>query len=244
MQSGIKFYSYTKEQIETVLQNWFEVFGFHECKKLKAMKHPVFDKSVRAEHGVTPVTKFGKFYTLYRCERAKDDKKPMFFFVIEADRFDVLHLRACTAWWCEIKDEISDMERPQIYIVLAYTVSKQLISHTPINILPCLFRIVSFSELYPRLGSKTAKFGLSYDVKLITDKSEIEVDRNLPLILESDVDAKIVNAMPGDIVSCKRIILEEFPYAEYYFREVKSVSVGSNTNTILPSGVCYGHLKK
>ena len=235
-----KIHLLNKEQIQTTMTNWFNIMGLSDVKTIKSEAHPSFSDENIKQYDLPHITKFAKFYSLYSTMK---DKKPLFFFVIESDRFDVLHLRACVGWWHLIKAEVHDEVYPQVFICPAYVVTNAMKVHIPINIFPCLYRVVSLCEIYPRIGSKTNVFGLSYDLKLMKDHKEFEdYEKELPAILDSDVDVKILNAIPGDIISCKRIIFDEFPYGEFYFRKVESTITG--ISSITPGGLCFGNLEK
>jgi len=226
-----------KDQIQTTLTNLFAALDLENLTKLNDETHPSFSDDNIKKHKLPHINKFAKNYLLYRLEK-KVDKSPMFFFVIEADKFDILHFRACVGWWYMIKHEIGNSHHPQIYVCSNFMFTPLMKAHIPINIFPCLYRVISLCEVYPRIGSKTNLFGLSFDMKIV---DEIIHDRELPLILDSDVDVKILNALPGDVIRCRRIFLEEFPYGEYYFRKVKSTS--TNIAAMLPSGLCFGTIE-
>ena len=103
--------------------------------------------------------------------------------------------------------------------------------------MPCLYRFVSLAEMYPMIGSKEGIFGLTYDYKIVPYEVAYN-GRAYPIIFDYDVIVKILNAIPGDIICCKRVLNEGSPYGEYYIRKVTSTA--SDINIINPSGICYG----
>lgn len=49
---------------------------------------------------------------------------------------------------------------------------------------------------------------------------------------------KVLNAVNGDIIRCRRVLNEGSPYGEYYLRRVTPTT--NDVNIINPSGICDG----
>lgn len=247
----------TSSQIETIMQNWFKVLNVKSHKVLASGK-PVFSKENEQKWNLPHITKFANNYTLYRCEcneslstcddvSKKNDSArptksdPLFFIVLETDKFDKLNISACIWYYHLFEDELDNKrKRPQVFICPAFVVTDAMLQHVPINVLPCLYRFVSLCDLYPMLGSKNGLFGMSYDYKIIGSSKDIEScnGRVYPVVFDYDPMARALNALPGDIIEYKRILFEAHPYAEINRREVTSTMSG--VNVIAPSGICFG----
>ena len=87
------------------------------------------------------------------------------------------------------------------------------------------------------IGSKDGLFGMSYDYKIIPYEKTYN-GREYPVIFDYDVMVKVLNALNGDLICCKRILSEGSPYGEYYIRRVESTA--SDVGIINPSGICEG----
>lgn len=229
----------SKKQIETTLKNWFDILGITKYEILSQGK-PVFSKENEEKWKLQHITKFADNYTLYRGDG--NEVGPMFFIIIETNKFDKLNISACSWYYHIFENEIKNdpkYKRPQVYICPAFVVTDTMLLHVPINVLPCLYRFVSLCELYPMIGSSEGLYGLSYDYTLIKDSAMPYNGRSYSIIYDRDPIVKILNALPGDVIQYKRVLSEGSPYGEYYRREV--VSTTNDINIISPSGICMGH---
>lgn len=227
----------TKKQIDTVLKNWFKILNIKEHKVLSSGK-PVFSKENEEKWGLQHITKFADNYTLYRADG--NEVGPLFFIVVETDKFDKLNISACSWYYHFFENEINkESKRPQVFICPAFVVTDSMLLHVPINIIPCLYRFVSLCEVYPMIGSEEGLYGMSYDYEIVKDAVMPYNGRTYSIVYDKDPMVKILNALPGDIIQYKRILSEASPYGEYYRREV--ISTANDVNIIAPSGICYGH---
>lgn len=233
-----------KEQIETTVQNLCGILKLNKPKTIFTGK-PVYSKQNEELYGLTHITKFADNYTVFEAESKENyngKKYNMYFIVLEADKFDKLNVSAC-AWFYHLfedkiyKDGING--RPQVYISPAYVVTDTMFLHIPMNIIPCIYRFVSLAEMYPMIGSKEGLYGLTYDYKIIPYVKPYN-GREYPTIFDYDVMVKVLNAVNGDLICCKRILNEGSPYGEYYIRRV--VSTVNDTSMINPNGICNGNV--
>lgn len=228
-----------KEQIDTTLKNLCGIMSLTNLKKIFEGK-PVFSKELEQKYKLAHITKFADNYTVYEAQHTGSDKYFMYFIILEATKFDKLNVTACS-WFYHLFENNIDMHghngRPQVYISPAYVVTETMFLHIPMNILPCLYRFASLTEMYPMIGSKNGLYGLSYDYKIIPYE-DLYNGRSYSLIFDSDVIVKILNAVVGDLICCKRILCEGSPYGEYYLRQVAATA--SDANIIDPSGICDG----
>lgn len=229
----------SKKQIDTVMKNWFNILGIKEHKIISTGK-PIFSKENEEKWGLQHITKFADNYTLYRGDG--NEIGPMFFIVIETDKFDKLNISACSWYYHIFENEIKkngESKRPQVYICPAYVVTDTMLLHVPINIMPCLYRFVSLCEIYPMIGSSEGLYGLSYDYELVKNPGMPYNGRTYSVIYDMDLMVKILNAIPGDVIQYKRVLTEGSPYGEFCRREV--VSTANDINIISPSGICVGY---
>lgn len=245
----------TKEQIQTTLLNWFSILGVKSHEKLFEGK-PNFSKENIDKYNLPHITKFANNYVLYKCTAGELPKyidkseaedlqeeiitqpKTLYIITIETNKFDKLNISACIWFYHMFEKELDrKLERPQVFICPTFVITDAMTLHIPINVLPCLYRFVSLCEMYPMIGSKNGLFGLTFDYKLIKYKPPCN-GRKYSIVYDYDVMTKVLNALPGDIIECKRVLFEGTPYGEYYRREV--INTANDINIISPSGICYG----
>lgn len=235
----------TKEQIETTMKNLCKVLNLTNLKVLYNGK-PSYTKQNEELYGLAHITKFADNYTLYEAESKKADENGhynMYFIVLEADKFDKLNISACAWFYHLFEDKINKNGingRPQVYISPAYVVTDTMFLHIPVNIIPCLYRFVSLAEMYPMIGSKEGLYGMTFDYKIIPYEPAYN-GRTYSVIFDYDVIVKILNAVNGDLICCKRVLNEGSPYGEYYLRRVTPTT--NDVNIINPSGLCDGGVK-
>jgi hypothetical protein len=231
-----------KSQIETTMKNLCNILNLTTPKSAYSGK-PVFSKQYEEKYNLPHITKFADNYTLYEAEGKNDDGKyNMYFIVLEATKFDKLNISACCWFYHLFEDKINKRGikgRPQVYICPAYVITDTMFLHVPTNIIPCLYRFVSLAEMYPMIGSKGGMYGMTYDYKIIPYEP-VYNGRIYPVIFDYDVMVKILNAVNGDLICCKRILNEGSPYGEYYIRRVTSTA--TDVNIIDPSGICDGRV--
>ena len=235
----------TKEQIKTTMDNYVKVNKLTNVKILESGK-PVFSKETEAKYNMPHITMFADNYTVYSTTATDPlSKKPysLFIIVIEATKFNKLFVSATIYFYKKhIEGNINPdgfNGRPQVILAPAFRVTEQMTTHIPINILPCLYRFVSIVDFYPMIGSKNGLFGLSRDYEVIPYQPMYN-GRDYAIIFDYDPMAKMLNALPNDIIKAKICRAEGFSvYDEYYFRKVESTN--NDVNVIAPSGICEGN---
>lgn len=232
----------SKKQIETTLKNWFKILGVKKSEILSQGK-PVFSKENEDKWNLQHITKFADNYTLWKCTT---DDKPLYFIVIETNKFDKLNISACCWYYHFFENEIDKKSvYPQVFICPAFVVTDTMFLHVPVNIIPCRYRFVSLCELYPMIGSSTELYGMSYNYRLIKNENgELEMPYNgrvYSIIYDKDPMVKLLNGLPSDVIEYSRVMFEGSPYGEKYRREI--VSTMSDINVIAPSGLCLGYEK-
>jgi hypothetical protein len=218
------------------MKNWLDVLQLKNSKILKSDHNPEFSQENMRKYDLPHITKFADWYQLIRAEDS--DGKPYFFFVIEAQRFDKLFLSAIIGYWHVISDEVTalaDDGRPHVFVCPAYVVTESMMIHTPISLLPCLYRFVSLCEIYPRLGSEKP-FGYISELQLLPKSTRARTGYDYTEILDNDVDVKIVNGLPGEVLKCRRVLFEGVPYSEFYYRRI--ISTVSNIKGMNQNGIC------
>ena len=241
--------SLNDEQRNNTLKNWFKVLQLEDIKELVSEKHPSFSKEERKKESLKLITNFGDHYWVYKGTH-KVTKKPYFFCIVEATKFVLLNIRACSAYYRLFKDEIDKVKgydfsaRCQVFLCTTYTVAEGMRSHVAADIFPCLYRFIPLTDVYVLIGSKNpdSMYGLTYDYKINTEISPIHSNGlSYASIYDTDVIARMLNANENDIITHKRILWENgMAYSEIYNRCVKRTS--SSLNAILPDGRCFGHM--
>ena len=238
----------TKEQIKTTMTNYAKVNNLKDVKILEQGK-PTFSKETEAKYNMPHITMFADNYTLYQSTATDPiTQKPynLFIIVIEATKFNKLFISASIYYYRKhIEGHINVNGfngRPQVILAPAFRVTDQMTTHIPINILPCLYRFVSIVDFYPMIGSRNGLFGLSRDYEVIPYEP-LYNGRDYPIIYDYDPIAKLLNALPNDIIKAKICRAEGFSvYDEWYFRKV--VSTNNDVDVIAPSGICEGNKQK
>lgn len=250
----------SKTQIQNTLKNLCNCLEIpYPLKKLSEGK-PVFSAETIQKYKLPKITKFAENYTLYEGTSKKNNENlDMFFIVIETNKFDKQNLMACIYYWHMIESKVKSIQpptikptaddpeafetvvplsRPQVYICPAFVVTETMLKqHIPINLLPCLYRFAPLTEMYPLIGSANGIGGFTYDYDR-TPYKPLYNKREYPIVFDSDPIVKILNAMPGELIQCKRIIFEASPYVETHIRVVQEIK--NTINNIKPSGICYG----
>lgn len=244
-----KVISLTEEQRNNTLKNWFKILELENVKEIVSEKHPSFSKEDIKRYNLKLITNFGDYYWVYKGIH-KHTKKPYFFCIVEAKKFVVLNLRACSAYYHLFKDEIDKVSgydfnaRCQVFLCTTYTIAEGMKSHIAYDVFPCLYRFISLPEIYVLIGSKNpdSMYGLAYDYKINKDITPIHSNGlSYATIYDTDIIARMLNANEGDIISHRRLLWENgTAYSEIYNRCVKRTSSG--LSNMLPDGKCFGHM--
>jgi hypothetical protein len=231
----------TEEQAMTTVENMCKVRGLAKPKVLSTDK-PSFSKDIIQKYNLSVITKFGdRYITLLATRNGKDDKATNEVFVIVfAEEMDKYYFTAIVSLYHTTFKQYIDpsSKHPHVTILAAFVVTEAMKVHYRNDILPCNYRIFSLCELYPMIGSKNKMFKLSYDYEL----HEYEPTYNkkeYTAVYDFDPVAKMLNAIEGDIIVCKRLILDNNIYSDVQIREVKALN--NAINMILPSGLCYNY---
>ena len=235
----------SKEQIKTTMDNYVKVNKLKNVKIIDQGK-PVFSRENEAKYNMPHITMFADNYTVYSTvatDPRTNKEYNLFIIVIEATKFNKLFVSATIYYYRKHIEANIDPNgfngRPQVILAPAFRVTDQMTSHIPINILPCLYRFVSIVEFYPMIGSKNGLFGLSREYEILP-YTPMYNGRDYPVIFDYDPMAKLLNALPGDIVKAKICRSEGFSvYDEWYFRKVESTN--NDVGVIAPSGICEGN---
>lgn len=224
----------TTEQIDTVINNMFTILKLSNKKEIFRGK-PVFSRENEEKYKLPHITKFANNYVVYEGKLESDAY--MYIITIEADKFDKLNISACS-WFYHLFEQNIDKSslRPQVYICPAFVVTDTMLLHLPLNVIPCAYRFMSLAEAYPLIGSKNHLYGLTFDYKIVPYEESYN-KRKYPIIFNSDIIVKILNALDGELIMCRRIMYDTSPYGEYTIRQVQSTM--TDINVIDLSGICY-----
>ena len=237
----------TKEQIKTTMDNYIKINKLEDVKIIDSGK-PVFSRETEAKYNIPHITMFADNYTVYQTKATdpiSNNKYNLYIIILEATKFNKLFVSATIFFYKKHIEGNIDPNgfngRPQVILAPAFRVTEQMTSHIPINVLPCLYRFVSIVDFYPMIGSKNGLFGLSRDYEIIPFEP-LYNGREYPIMFDSDPMAKLLNAIPNDIIKCKICRAEGFSvYDEYYFRRVESTN--NDVGVIAPSGICEGNIQ-
>lgn len=238
----------TKDQITTTLTNLCSILELNNLKSIFNGK-PSYNKEIEQKYNLKHITKFASNYSVYEA-RGKDDNKKdytMYFITLEANNVDKQNILACEWFYHLFSDNISvdgvllhGRRAPQVYICPAYVISETLLSQFPTDVLPCLYRFATLTDMYPQIGSKNDIYGMVYNYKINNTRSRY-MDKDFPSIDDGDVMIKILNAVPGDLIDAERLMNEVSVYRESTTRMV--INNEMEINVMPASGLCDGRVK-
>lgn len=207
----------TEEQVLTNLNNLVEI-----------MKLP---KIVKVYDG-KPKTQY-KTASRYQLFESKDE---FYFIVVYSDNFNIQYFQACEFFEKDFKDFVKEPDRPKIYICSAFTIPKTYYKLLPSNLIKYPFRFVKITDLHPIIGSKNLLPAHIKSYELLNTKEKAFNNKDFPVILDSDPVVKILNALPGELIRCHEIIVDNWkPYTQYKIRRV--VSTKSSIKDLPNSGL-------
>lgn len=236
----------TEAQVSTVINNYVKVNNYTGLKIIDSGK-PVFSKENEAKYGIPHITMFADKYVIYQMQMPDTKKSNLFVIVMYATKFNKYFLTAAIFYYkkyIEANIDVNGVDgRPQVILAPAWQITETMrTQHVPVNIFPCLYRFMSLVEVYPMIGSRNGLYGMTYDYER-TPFRECYNGRLYPVIYDSDPMVKLLNAMPGELIKCRRVLQEgEGVYNEYSIRQV--VTKKSEVGVIVESGICEGQKYK
>lgn len=246
MSQAQKVIQLSEEQIKTTLNNWYKLLKLTDIVTIKDEAHPRFGEEEIKKYNLKLITKFGYRYVLIRG--TDEDGKYMYFFIVYSDRFEALHIYACSGWKYLLEglddtpNTFDPSYHPRVFVTTNYVVAEGVYRHVPSAIFDDIpYRFVPLPEIYPRIGSKNGVGFLTTDLKIEKNiPKTTTMGKRYAKIQDSDVDVKILNAIGGDLISTRRKIYEDGTiYEEIYICEVIPTIV--DPTTINPSGICFGN---
>jgi hypothetical protein len=236
-----------KQQIKATIEHLCESMNLETPKEIFSGK-PSYTKELEQKYNLKHITKFASNYYVYESHGKDDDGEDyaMYFITLEAQAVDKQNILACE-WFYHLFDSnispdgvmIHGRRVPQVYICPAYVISDTLFAQCPTNIFPCLYRIATLTEMYPNIGSNTARFGMVYDY-VINNSRDKHLLKDFSILNDGDVLVKILNAVPGDVIDAIRVMNEVSAYQEPTSRVV--VSNETDIGYMRMSGLCDGRV--
>jgi hypothetical protein len=234
--SKVPFITLNKSQIQDTLQNWFKVLSVASFSEICSEARPQITPAQVKKYALPLVTKFAEWYSVYEL-RWTDNEVRNYVIVIEDSRFDKLHLLPVIVYYDIFENHIrKHSPKPEVFVCVNYVMTENMLQHIPTTLLPCLYRFLSLCEIYPRLGSPGHLFGYASECEIVDKNCESATGYRYSEVFDYDVDVKICNGIPGEVLKCKRILYESCPYAEFYFRRI--ISSATNISGMNKSGIC------
>lgn len=157
-------------------------------------------------------------YHLYEIE------DEFYFLVISSHKFGVNQFIGCDYFDHLIKPfaKENNLDRPKVYIMIAYTIKDTEFDRIPTNLLKCPYRLVRLTKLHPITGSSNGIEGFATEYELLKYEKPISFNnKKYPYIFDYDPGSIIVNALPGELVRAKLFYNDKgCVYTEYKIREV------------------------
>lgn len=174
--------------------------------------------------------KLAECYELYEC------KNEFYFIVVYASNFNIQYFQACSYFEKMFHESVKTPERPKIYLCSAFTISKTNLKSLSMDILSVPFRFILIPSIHPLTGSKSLLQAHIMSYELLKTKDVAFNGKDFPLIMDSDPAVKLVNALPGELIRYKEVILDNGkPYTQYKIRRV--VKTKSSIKEISNSGL-------
>jgi hypothetical protein len=287
----------TKEQIETVVNNFAKVRHFNKVELLWEGK-PNFGAADIAKYSelynrqISKISKFSDNYMVYILSNVSENasskmlkkynkdikiknlnQRKEIVVVMDQDKVDKQNFLALLGVFPKFKDiideqlniiEISEeyaeqLDKKNLYaknrwfdittekkdclVTIMVTnqmtnVLKGIVGET--NLLPCSYRIISMVSMYNLLGSKNKVMGSFTKDYEVCEYDPIYNGGNYAEIKDSDIASKILNAMPGDLIICKLLMIENQPYYEFAIRKVTATTFDGE-NSLDSSGLCIAY---
>ena len=241
MSQAIEIQCLSEDQALRTVENLCKVRGLDKPKIISKEK-PSFSKDIVQKYNLNVITKFAdKYITLLATKNGKNDKSTNEVFVLVfANQMDKFYFNAVSSLYYTVFKDLVDpkAKRPHITILAAFVVTEAMATHYNYDIIPCNYRIFSLCDIYPMIGSKNKLWKLSYDYELHEFEPAYNKKEYIS-IYDFDPISKILNAIDGDLILCKRLILDVNVYSDVQIRRVKSII--NNIKSIPPSGICYNY---
>lgn len=226
----------TTEQTENTINNLCKIRNLSEPKKIFSGK-PVFSKENITKYNLPHITKFGKLYNIYIA--SNDKKENEIFITMETDKFDKQNLLAIIGLFHLFSDKVDVKAMPpKISICPTFVITPAMHTHITSDIIKANYRIIPLTEIYPLIGGKNRLYGITYDYKKIKDLKTYN-NKEWMVILDSDKIVKILNAIDGDLIQCKRLICDNGIFPDTQIRRVE-LNI-ENINNIPLSGLCINY---
>lgn len=240
----------TLGQIESCINN---IAHLRHCKppeKIFSGK-PSFSKDIMTKYGLTEsYTKFASNYVIYKMERDTDEpiktelnemyasdikilngnKRVEIIIVVEDTKFDKQFFLAISGLYYIFKDIVTvrnDTGSPYVTIIPSFFITPIMYSHFPSEMIPISYRFIPIHCIYPSFGSRTRIGGMAYDYELI-ERLELYNHKEYKVIYDSDPIVKALGGMPGQLIACRCVYMDESPSSEYEIREIKSTLINSD----------------
>lgn len=238
MTQNIQVHKLTEEQVETTLGNLCKIRG-QDPPKLISTSKPKYTKEMCDEFGIMYITKFAEKYTTYLATTGgKENVETNHgYIVVYSDKVDTYFISASAALYiAHLRGKVKeDAYPPHVDILCAFNVNENLRTHYKADILPtCNYRVWSLCEAYPMIGSKTDLYKLTYDYKKLPYIPTYN-GREYLKIKDYDPMAKVLNAIPGELITCKYLSFDDAVYSSTSIKQVEHSRV--NIHTIDESGI-------
>ena len=226
----------SKEQIEGTLGPLARILGLNDKPKVIHDGPIKYSKSDAEEYGIH---EYGSIAKQYKLEQYTDKNGESFYFlIVVAPAFKKNTFLACE-YFNHFLTDVKKVSRPHVYILPNFEISDSLFKKINSNIVSVPYRLVPIQKIYPLLftpkGVEMNRL-MTYDYELLQTKEMTFSNLDWPLIKDSDPGAIIVNALPGELIRCKRTILDGMtPYSEYEIRRVYKTK--NDIGEIADSGV-------
>ena len=228
----------TDQQIVGTLIPLANILGLSKDKEI------LHDGPIRYKREIVEKYQLHEYSTIakhYRLERYTDSNHRSFYFLtIISPTYTKNAFLACEFFNHMIEDA-KESDRPRVYILPSFFISDANFKKIASNIVSVPYRLVPIDKIYPLLYTPpdlkiSSQRLMTYSFERLEAKEKTFSNLEWPLIRDSDPVSLIVNALPGELIRCKRTTIDGMsPYSEYEIRRVYKTK--SDIGEIADSGV-------
>lgn len=212
------FVCLTEEQVLWNLNNVVSIMKLPKMEKK-------FDGQIK-DKGVKSADK----YQLFEC------KNEFYFLVVYARKFNIKYFEACKHFESSFDNFVKKSDRPKVYLCSAFVIKKKDYKALTQELLSVPFRFVRLTKIHPLTGSPTPLHAHVRSYERLETKEKAPNGNDFPIILDSDPAVILVNALPGELIRYKEVIIDNGkPYTQYKIRRV--LNTRSSIMSLDASGV-------
>lgn len=230
--------SLTEDQIQGTIIPLATTLGLSEKKEILFNGPIIYKREIVEKYKLHEYSGIAKKYILEKYEDS--EKKPFYFLILISPTYTKKSFLACE-FFNHFLEDVKTSDRPRVYVLPNFFISDANFKKISSNIVNVPYRLVPIDKIYPILYTPqnlkiSSQRLMTYNFERLNTKEKTFSNLEWPLIRDSDPISLVVNALPGELIRCKRTILDGMsPYSEFEIRRVYKTK--SDIGEIADSGV-------